>query len=91
MKAGLINESFVFVFYVAGLTLGATQSWIADAGVLVVSEVEESTAVVSVQKDALVNHPFNNVWDKSGITFQETVFQCVPKHSQNNRPAIYGF
>lgn len=45
----------------SALTVGTTQSRVTDARVLVVSKVEKGAAVVSVQKDALVDHPFNNI------------------------------
>lgn len=43
------------------LTRRAASSRVTDARVLVVSEVEKSVAVVSFQKNALVDHSLNNV------------------------------
>ena len=49
----------------AALTLRPTPSRVTNARVLVVSKVEKSAAVISVQKDALVDHSLNNVCIKS--------------------------
>lgn len=49
---------------VKSLTLRAAQSRVTDARVMVVPKVEEGAAIISVQVDALVDHPFNNIWSK---------------------------
>lgn len=49
------------------LTLRAAQSRVTNARVLVVSKVEKGTTIISIQKDALVNHSFNNVCVKVQI------------------------
>lgn len=45
----------------SALTLWAAERRVANARVLVVSKVEKGTAVVPVQKYALVDHSLNNV------------------------------
>lgn len=76
------------------LTLWTAQSGVTNARVLVVSKVEKGAAVVSVQKDALVDHPFNNICSQAqteGIISLEAYEQCllarrstqVPKHPTN--------
>lgn len=50
------------------LTLKSTQTWITDAGVLVVCKVKKKAAVIAVQKDALIVGSFNNVCSKTFIT-----------------------
>lgn len=57
------------------LTLRTTHSRVTDARVLVVSKVEKGAAVISVQKDALVDHPFNNIC--SGETNQREMTSAV--------------
>lgn len=47
------------------VTLGSTQSGVTDAGVLVVSEMEEGGSTGSVQIDAFVHHSFYNVYSKN--------------------------
>lgn len=49
------------------LTLRTTQSGVTNARVLVVSKVEKGTAVISVQKDALVDHSLNNICSTAQI------------------------
>lgn len=44
-----------------GDSLGAAQSGVAYTGVLVVSKVEEGAAIVSIEIDAFVDHPFYDV------------------------------
>lgn len=46
----------------AELTLRTTQSGVTNAGVLVVPKVEKGAAIISIQIDALVDHPFNYVY-----------------------------
>lgn len=50
------------------LTLGAAQSRVTNARVLVASKMKKSATVISVQEDAFVDHSFNNVCDKAQIT-----------------------
>lgn len=45
----------------SALTFWATEGRVANARVLVAPKVEKGTAIVPVQKYALVDHPFNNV------------------------------
>lgn len=46
-------------------TLWSTQSWVTDAGVLVVAEMEKGGAAVPVQIDAFVHHSFYDVYSES--------------------------
>lgn len=46
----------------SALTLWAAERRVANARVLVAPKVEKGTAVVPVQKYALVDHSLNNVW-----------------------------
>lgn len=51
----------------SALTFWATEGRVANARVLVAPKVEKGTAIVPVQKYALVDHSLNNVWSRQRL------------------------
>uniref|UniRef100_H2MF88 Syntaxin 2 n=1 Tax=Oryzias latipes TaxID=8090 RepID=H2MF88_ORYLA len=49
------------------LTLGTTKCRITNARILVISKVKKGVAIITIKKDAFVDHSFNNVEEVRGL------------------------